>query len=174
MQPAAVLARAFASHVHFRGKGRAVQGDRHAISGKRWNHRCLIAHTPQTEWPSGKIAIRNGRDSQWPLPQGYCTLQTLLYMPVVIEYRCQQLSPAADLAQPSSPDYKAQVGHISFHQREASISAGEEKYLDELSQRLGLGTLELPVQFEGDEVALPGARTLPPVEVVFSVGRNTV
>src|ERR1035438_4121357 len=98
MKHMVVLFSAIASQIHFRGKGRTVQGDRHPISCKRWDYRSLIAHAPKTEGLSGKMSIRNGRDGQRAIPQGLRSLQTLLQMQVVIEYRCDEFLPSANPA----------------------------------------------------------------------------
>jgi hypothetical protein len=98
MKPMVVLFSAIASQIHFRGKGSTVQGNRHSISCKRWDYRCLISHTPESKGLSGKMSIGNGRDGQRAIPQGLRSLQALLQMPVIIEYRCKEFLPPANPA----------------------------------------------------------------------------
>src|ERR1039457_2957323 len=122
MKPMVVLFSGFTGQIHFCRKGSTVQGDRHPISCKRWDHRSLITHTPKAEGLSGKMSIRNGRDGQRAIPQGLRSLQALLQMPVVIEYRCEQLSPSTNPAQFNLSNYQAQIGYILLYKRKATVS----------------------------------------------------
>ena len=93
---------------------------------------------------------------------------------VFVEHRGEQVRPAAEGAQARAADDKAQVGDILFDEREAAVTAVEEEDFNEFSQGRSLRGHEAPMQFEADEVALPGGRTIPSVEVVFTSGEKYI
>src|ERR1035438_2734517 len=92
MKPVVILIDAVAGQVHLCGKSRAVQCDRHAISSEGRNHGGLIPHTPHVTRASRKVTVRDGRDSQGPLPKRESALQILLQMTVFAEYCREQVS----------------------------------------------------------------------------------
>jgi hypothetical protein len=122
MKAMVVLFSAIAGQIHLSGNGSTVQGDRHPISSKRWDYRSLIAHTPKTGGLSGKVSIRNGRDGQRAIPQGLRSLQALLQMPVIIEYRRKEFLPSANPAQFNLSNYQAQIGYIPLYKRKTTVS----------------------------------------------------
>jgi hypothetical protein len=71
-------------------------------------------------------------------------------------------------------DDEAEIGDAIFNQREAAVTAGEEKQLHEVAQRFSLGRFQAPVHFEGDEVALCGGGAGESAKVVFAGGEEDV
>src|SRR5580658_2012949 len=145
---------AFASQKHLRGEGCTVQGDGHAVSRERGDDRGLIADAPKAIRTSGEVAVGDGRNGQWPLPEWRCAAQPLRDGRVFILDGPKQLRPSAFVAQYGAANNKTKIRNVAFNQRESAIAPWKEKKFNVVAQSFSLRRSEPPMKFEADKVTM--------------------
>ena len=173
-QSALVVGGVVAGQEHLCGKSSAVQSDRDAVPGKGGDDCRLIADTPQAARLCGEIPVRDGRDGQWPRPQGSAACKKPAEVAIFAQNLPEKLRPSAKTAKRGTPHDEAKIGDVVLNQRHASVAAGEEVEIHALTESVNLRGRQLPMQFEADEIGLFGGTADKAAQVMLAGGEKDV
>ena len=136
-----------------------MQGDRHAVAGEGRDDGGLIANAPEAGGARGEVADGMGEMAKGRSSRGSTKSRRWRRSRFSARIAARRAAHPASWPKAARRTIRQRLAASPSTRGKAAIAAGEEKDLDELSQRLGLSRRELPVQFEADEAGLLGRVT---------------